>query len=99
VAKLAITGESYGTGDNRAWPMLVGLLATVYGLWLVYAAGPVYLFMCAVLYAPGVMFYVWARREGGERVFHPIEAVIAALLVAVGLFAAYQMWTGAVGAL
>ncbi|RUV74831.1 MAG: arginine-ornithine antiporter [Mesorhizobium sp.] len=98
-AKLAITGESYGTGDNRAWPMLVGLLATAYGLWLVYAAGPVYLFMCAVLYAPGVLFYVWARREGGERVFHPIEAVIAAVLVAVGLFAAYQMWTGAVSAL
>jgi arginine:ornithine antiporter/lysine permease len=55
--------------------------------------------MCAVLYAPGIVFYVWARRENQERVFHPAEAVLAAALVAVGLYAAYEMWTGAVSAL
>jgi arginine:ornithine antiporter/lysine permease len=98
-AKLAITGESYGAGENRNGPMLMALLATIYGLWLVYAAGLSYLFMCAVLYAPGVIFYVWARRENRERVFQPIEAVLAAALVAIGLFAAYQMWIGAVSAL
>lgn len=98
-AKLAITGESYGAGENRNGPMLIGLLATIYGLWLVYAAGLSYLFMCAVLYAPGVIFYIWARRENRKRVFQPIEAVLAAALVAIGLYAAYQMWTGAVSAL
>ena len=98
-AKLAITGESYGAGENRNGPMLIGLLAMVYGLWLVYAAGLSYLFMCAVLYAPGVIFYVWARRENRERVFQPIEALLAAALVAIGIYAAYQMWTGAVSAL
>lgn len=98
-AKLAITGESYGAGENRNGPMLIGLLATIYGLWLVYAAGLSYLFMCAVLYAPGIIFYVWARRENGARVFQPVEAVLAAALVAVGLYAAWQMWIGAVSAL
>jgi arginine:ornithine antiporter/lysine permease len=77
----------------------MGLVATIYGIWLVYAAGLSYLFMCAVLYAPGIVFYVWARRENRERVFHPVEAVLAAALVAVGLYAAYEMWTGAVSAL
>lgn len=98
-AKLAITGESYGAGENRNGPMLIGLLATIYGLWLVYAAGLSYLFMCAVLYAPGIIFYVWARRENGARVFQPVEAVLAAALVAAGLYAAWQMWIGAVSAL
>jgi arginine:ornithine antiporter/lysine permease len=98
-AKLAITGESYGGGQNRAVPMLTGLVATIYGLWLVYAAGLSYLFMCAILYAPGIIFYVWARRENGQRLFHPVEAVLAIALVAVGLYAGYEMWTGAVSAL
>lgn len=98
-AKLAITGEGYGVGENRIGPMLMGIVATGYGLWLVYAAGLSYLFMCAVLYAPGIVFYIWARREERVRVFHPIEAILAAALVVVGLYAAFEMWTGAVRAL
>jgi arginine:ornithine antiporter/lysine permease len=98
-AKLAITGEGYGAAESRNGALVIGLVATVYGLWLVYAAGLSYLFMCAVLYAPGVAFYVWARRENRKRIFHPVEAGLAAALVAVGLYAAYQMWTGAVSAL
>ena len=30
---------------------------------------------------------------------HPVEAMLAAALVAVGIYAAYAMWTGAVSAL
>jgi arginine:ornithine antiporter / lysine permease len=55
--------------------------------------------MCAILYAPGIIFYIWARRESGARIFHPVEAVIALALVAVGLFAAYEMWIGAISPL
>jgi arginine:ornithine antiporter/lysine permease len=98
-AKLAITGESYSKSENRTGALVTGLVATVYGLWLVYAAGLSYLFMCAVLYAPGILFYVWARRENRARVFQPIEGAFAAALVAVGLYAAYAMWTGAVSPL
>lgn len=95
-AKLAITGEAYQPGESRTGPMIIGLVATIYGLWLVYAAGPAYLFMCAVLYAPGIIFYAAARRQTGQQIFKPVEAILAVALVAVGLLAAYQMWTGAV---
>lgn len=98
-AKLALTGQSYRDGEQRAWPLAAGLLATLYGAWLVYAAGPANLFMCAILYAPGVAFFVWARREGNKRVFQPVEAILAAALIAIAIFAVYEMWTGAVSAL
>lgn len=98
-AKLAITGESYHVGDQRTGPLFAGILATVYGLWLIYAAGPSYLFMCAALYAPGILFYALARRETGQRVFHPIEALLAIALLIVGLLAAYQMWIGTISPL
>ncbi|MDX8535593.1 arginine-ornithine antiporter [Mesorhizobium sp. VK25A] len=98
-AKLALTGESYQSGEGRTAPLVAGIVATIYGLWLVYAAGPAYLFMCAILYAPGIVFYIWARREAHQHAFHPVEAVIAAALVAVAILAVYEMWTGAVSAL
>ncbi|MCA0050011.1 arginine-ornithine antiporter [Mesorhizobium sp. B283B1A] len=98
-AKLALTGESYGSGEQRVGPLFAGLLATVYGLWLVYAAGPTYLFMAAMLYAPGIIFYVWARREADEKSFTFIEGLLAVALVAAGVAAAYLIWNGSISPL
>ncbi|HUA77916.1 MAG TPA: amino acid permease, partial [Acetobacteraceae bacterium] len=93
--KLALAGEA---GAQRS-DMLIGAVATVYGLWLVYAAGPAYLFMAAILYAPGVIFYLWARGEQKARLFHPFEALLAVLLIAAGVAAAWLMYTGAINPL
>jgi len=97
--KLALTGESYKAGEARMGGILVGLIATIYGAWLVYAAGPKYLFMCALLYAPGIVLYVMARRETKKRVFHPVEGLIALGLVVAGIAAAYLMWNGSISPL
>ena len=97
--KLAITGESYDTSEGRGRDMAVGGLATVYGAWLVYAAGPAYLLMCAILYAVGIPVYFWARRSRNARAFTPAEIVIALGLVGAAIVAAYLMWTGAISAL
>jgi arginine:ornithine antiporter/lysine permease len=98
-AKLAITGEAYRAGESRTRDLIAGLVATAYGAWLVYAAGPTYLFMVAMLYVPGIIFYVMARRERGEKSFTPIEAVLAAALVIAGLAAAYLIWNGSISPL
>ena len=55
--------------------------------------------MCAILYAPGILIYVWARREDNKRIFNPVEAVLAIALTAIAILAVYEMWTGAVSAL
>ncbi len=97
--KLALTGESYAAGENRAFGLIAGLVATLYGAWLVYAAGPAYLFMCAMLYAPGIVAHVIARRESGQRMFHPAEFVLAAGLLVAAVWAAYDVWTGVISPL
>jgi arginine:ornithine antiporter/lysine permease len=97
--KLSITGEGYKMGENRIGGMLVGLVATVYGLWLVYAAGPAYIFMCAMLYAPGIILHAVARRESGERVFHPVEILIAIGLVVAAIWAGFDVWNGTISPL
>jgi arginine:ornithine antiporter/lysine permease len=97
--KLAMTGESYDPQEGRGRDIAIGALAMVYGAWLVYAAGPTYLLMCAIIYAVGIPIYVWARKSHGEKAFSPIEILIAIGLVGAAIAAAYQMWIGAISAL
>jgi arginine:ornithine antiporter / lysine permease len=98
--KLALTGHGYEMGETgRGKDMLVGALATVYGLWLIYAAGVNYLLMCAVLFAPGILVYAKARTESGLRVFSGFEIVIAIAIVALGVLAGWLMWTGKISPL
>ena len=98
-AKLAITGEAYGTGESRTRDLIAGSVATIYGVWLVYAAGPTYLFMAAMLYAPGIIIYAWARRERGEKSFTVLEALLAVALVVAGIAAAYLIWNRSISPL
>jgi arginine:ornithine antiporter/lysine permease len=97
--KLAVTGEGYRPGEGRGLGLVAGLVATLYGAWLVYAAGPVYLFMCAMLYAPGIVAHVIARREAGQRLFHPAELLLAAGLLVAAIWAAYDVWAGIISPL
>ena len=98
--KLALSGEGYGAGDHsRNRDLLVGGLATAYGLWLVYAAGLNYLLMCAVLFAPGILVYMQARRERGEVPFVGFELALAIFIALVAIVAAYLMWTGVISPL
>ncbi len=97
--KLALSGEDYKAGERRGRDMFTGALASVYGAWLIYAAGPNYLLMCAILYAMGVPVYWFARSARGEKAFSGTEALIGVGIVIAASVAAYQMWTGAISAL
>jgi arginine:ornithine antiporter/lysine permease len=55
--------------------------------------------MCAILFAPGIVVYVKARRERGERAFNGIEIAIAVGIAALALLAAWLMWTGRISPL
>lgn len=94
-ALLAIRGQA----EAKNLDLIIGLVATIYGVWLVYAAGASYLFMCAILYALGIPIYWLARKQAKLEAFHIIETVIAVLLVVAGVAAAWLMYTGAINPL
>lgn len=98
-AKLGLTGEAYRAGERRGGDIAVGLVATIYGAWLVYAAGPQYLLMCALLYAPGIAVYIWARNEQRQRSFTFFEILLAIGLVAAAVVAAWLMIDGTISPL
>ncbi|UVC11806.1 arginine-ornithine antiporter [Rhizobium sp. TH2] len=97
--KLALSGETYTGGTGRSRDLIVGLVATLYGLWLVYAAGLTYLLMCTILFVPGILVYVLARREHGEKVFTGAEALIAVVITLLAVIAAYLLITGKISPL
>jgi arginine:ornithine antiporter / lysine permease len=98
--KLALTGEGYAANEaGRTKDILIGVVATIYGLWLVYAAGLSYLLMCAVLFAPGILVYLKARTERGEKLFSGPEMIIAAAIVVLAGVAGWLMWTGQISPL
>jgi arginine:ornithine antiporter/lysine permease len=97
--KLALRGDGYASGESRTRDIVVGAAATIYGLWLIYAAGVQYLLMCAVLFAPGIAVYLKARKERSERAFTAREAAIALGIGVLAVVAAVLMWTGKISPL
>lgn len=52
-----------------AWYVkLTGLLASLYGLWIIYAAGLDYLLLSVLLYVPGIGLFLYSRYQhhGGK---------------------------------
>ena len=41
----------------------VGMIAAMYGLWLIYASGIINLMLSVVLYAPGILVFLYALKN------------------------------------
>lgn len=76
--------------------LVVSVIATFYGLWLVYSAGLQYLLAGTVVYAIGLAIFIWARKEKtpGVPIFTKTELVIAIALVVMALVALLMLFTG-----
>lgn len=53
---------------RRPLHKVIGVGACIYGLWLLYASGPMHLLLSVVLYAPGLMVFIYARRTHEDNV-------------------------------
>ena len=68
--------------------MIFAGIAVIYTLFLIYAAGMKFLLLSAILYGPGTVLYIWAKREQNKQLFTAVEwAIFAVALIgaAVGI--------------
>ncbi|MEF1285376.1 basic amino acid/polyamine antiporter [Vibrio sp. M250220] len=79
---------------NRGSLLFIGLGASVYGLWLLYASGLNYLLLSAILYLPGLYFYIKAKSEQGVNPFAGKEKLGASMLGVIALFSMALLWQG-----
>jgi arginine:ornithine antiporter/lysine permease len=94
--KLAATRETYDDGRSRIGDMVIAAVATIYTLFLVYAAGTDKLLLSCILYAPAAGLYYKARRERGLRVFTPAEAVLFGVIVLGAVLGVVFLATGTI---
>ncbi|MGO4442354.1 basic amino acid/polyamine antiporter [Mycobacterium sp. 2YAF39] len=94
--KLTATRETYGNGRSLVGDTVIAGLATVYTLFLIYAAGVDKLLLSCILYAPAAALYYKARRERGLRVFRPAEAVLFAVILLGAVAGVVSLATGAI---
>lgn len=94
--KLAITGESYGEGEERVQRKhaIIAGIAIVYTLFLFIAAGLKFVLLSCVILAPALLLYVKARSERGVRIFTPSEIGIAIAIVAGGVLGVVGLVVG-----
>lgn len=94
--KLAVTDEAGAdapTGRNRE--LVIGVLATLYTLFLLVAAGPRYMLVSFIVYAPGSILFVMARRERGRAPLTPRELIVLGVSIAgavIGVIALAAGW-------
>jgi arginine:ornithine antiporter/lysine permease len=92
---LVIKGQIYQHRSNlRIKDAFVAVLAVVYSVWLIYGGGVKYLLLSALLYLPGIFFFVKARREQGLSLLTRTEWIIFLVVLLGAVVAACGLWTG-----
>jgi arginine:ornithine antiporter/lysine permease len=82
------------TVSHRTRNIVVGVVASVYAIWLIYAAGTDYLLLTSLVYTPGVIVFVINRLVKKQKVFRLYELLIALVIVAFGILSIYKLATG-----
>jgi arginine:ornithine antiporter/lysine permease len=92
---LARSGEGYEeTPGERSRDQVFAGIAGIYTIFMFVAAGLKYVLLVAVLFVPGTILYVWARREQKLQLFTRTEIVIFAVTLVAGLVGLYGLATG-----
>jgi arginine:ornithine antiporter/lysine permease len=93
--QLTKRGETYEVRPSeRRRDLILSAIAALYTVFLIYAGGVKFVLLSAVLYAPGTLLYVWARREQREQVFSPVEWLLFAVAVIGCFIGLYGLVTG-----
>lgn len=94
--QLCRRGETYDVRpEERRRDLIIAVFATLYTIFMLYAGGLTYILLAAVLYAPGSLLYVWARREQGKPVFvRTWDWLIFALTIAGAAVGIHWLATG-----
>lgn len=81
---------------KAAWYIkLTGFIASLYGLWIIYASGLDYLLLSVLLYVPGIGLFLYSRykHQNGQLNLHLYEKILIAIFSILFIFALYNSFT------
>lgn len=91
----ALYQVKYSIEHKETKQIVIGVIASIYAVWLLYAAGISYLLLTAVLYAIGIIVFRTAQKEYGAETFKRrselvwsvifnLSAVVAIIMLVIG---------------
>ncbi|WP_114194242.1 basic amino acid/polyamine antiporter [Edaphovirga cremea] len=96
--KLAKTGEGYAptevSAQKKEW--VIAVIAMLYAVLMVYAGGLKYILLSAVIYGPGTLLFIMAKREQNQAVFTPVERGFFIIALAAAAIAIYCLYSGVI---
>lgn len=100
--EVTATGDTY-TGAHRKGrvrDLILSIIAVAYGIWLLVAAGLGSLLLSALIYLPGVVVYIWAKREQhAKRLFTWWELLVLAAFALGAVIAVIRLANGSLSLL
>jgi len=75
---------------------VIAAASTAYTLFLIWAAGYVFIFLACILLAPATILYFMARRQQKEQVFTPAGLIIFLVVLAFAAVGIALLATGVV---
>ena len=93
--KLRTTGETYDAGE-AVGDWVIFILAVLYTLFLVVAAGWQLLLLSFIFYAPVTILFAMTRREQGRKIFNPIELALFVVVVILAVIAVISLVNGSI---
>ena len=96
--KLAFTNETYESDPRRLRnrELIVALVASLYAIFMIIAGGLQYVLLGCILFAPGTLLFIFARRELGLRTFTAIELILFSAIVIGAIIGIYALITGTI---
>jgi arginine:ornithine antiporter / lysine permease len=95
--KLAITRETYGPGDkDRNKDLIWAGIATLYTIFMLVAGGLKFVLLSFIIFAPGTLLFIVARREQGRTIFTGAELAVFAVVLIGAAYGVYALATGAI---
>ncbi|KOY74585.1 APC family amino acid-polyamine-organocation transporter [Apilactobacillus kunkeei] len=86
-----------GASDRRR-NLILGIIASAYSIWLIYAAGLNYILLTTILFAAGIPAYCYLQKVDNkkDRIFTKLEKLLAIALVILAVIAIYELVTGGI---
>ena len=95
--KLALTRETYGPGDKeRNKDLIWAGIATLYTIFMLVAGGLKFVLLSAIIFAPGTLLFIVARREQGRTIFTNAELAVFAVVLIGAAYGIFGLATGAI---
>ncbi|MFX3625397.1 MAG: arginine-ornithine antiporter [Ectobacillus sp.] len=80
---------------DRTKNLVIGFIASIYGVWLIYAAGLDYLLLTMTLYAPGILIFRSVQKEAHHPFAKP-EIAASVFILILALVAVFQIANGSI---